>query len=420
MKTFIRVLSIGSLSVFVIFGLCASTSVFAATAPDLGSANTFSIIGQTAITSVPTSIVSGDVGMNASGASITGLTSAEVAGTIYATDLVAPSEAVLAASVQADASAAYTVNIPGLPIEGTPIAVSELNGITTSAGVYDLTGAEVTLSGGVLTLDGPGVYVFRMPFAFTSAGSINLINGARACDVFWNVGSLATINSGGAGTEFVGTILSGTGVHFGAGVTLNGRAFAIGGDVTMDSDTISGPTCVTPPSGDGGGGSSPRPRIHVEKEPTPSELLNGPGLVKYDYAVTNLGTISIQNIEVTDDVCSDVEFVSGDSDNDDRLDRDEEWMYQCTMRLATTTTNVVTAIGESISGRNTKDTDEATVVVSTPEIQIVPVVAAAITSPRLPNAGIAPREGNPFTPVLISVGILGMCIFLSLRKRQLM
>ncbi len=127
-------LPISSIAFIILFGFVFPGVIHAATAPDLGAASSFSILGQTAITNIPTSAITGDVGMNASAASITGLTSAEVAGTIFATDLIAPSEGLLVPSVQTDASAVYTVGIPGLPIEGTPIAVSELNGIIRGPG----------------------------------------------------------------------------------------------------------------------------------------------------------------------------------------------------------------------------------------------------------------------------------------------
>ena len=100
---------------------------------------------------------------------------------------------------------------------------------------------EGLLNGGVLTLDGSGVYIFRTTSTLTSSGSINLINGARACDVFWHVQDAATIN----GSSFVGTIIAKTGIHFGTGVRLDGRALAIGADVTMDTNNISGPSCAT-------------------------------------------------------------------------------------------------------------------------------------------------------------------------------
>lgn len=421
-KTF---LPISLLVVFGAFGVTQQTN--AATTPSLGAAESFSILSQTAITNVPTSVISGDVGMNTTGASITGLTSPEVGGTIFASDLFGPSEGVLVPAVQLDALTAYGVAITGQPIEGTPID-GALDGQTRGPGVYDL-GAGL-LGGGVLTLDGPGVYIFRTSSSLTSAGSINLINGARACDVYWRVDSLATINPGGPGTLFVGTIIAGTGIHFGTGAVLDGRALAIGGDVTMDSNTISGPTCVTPPPpppppptpptppvGSSGGGSSPRPKIHIEKTPTPSELPDGPGIVLYKYIVSNIGTISIENVKITDDKCNDVNFISGDTDQDEKLDRTEEWVYECSIKLLKTTTNVVTAVGESSSGKKTQDTDEATVIVKAVPAPIV-AGASTTTTPRFPNTGVAPRVENMNAWVIIPAGIIALMTFFYLRKRR--
>lgn len=210
----------------------------AAVLPVLATLDTFSILAQTAITSVPTSSISGDVGLNSFGANITGLTLGEVAGTVYSTDLASSSEGILPASVQADASTVFTSDIPSQPTNGS--IGPGLDALVISSGVYDIGAGR--LNGGILTLDGPGVYIFRASSDFISSGSINLINGARACDVFWRVETLATIN----GSSFVGTILAGTGVHFGANVALNGRALAVGGDVTMNSNTITGPSCPSP------------------------------------------------------------------------------------------------------------------------------------------------------------------------------
>ena len=227
------------LSLALIFSITGPTTTFAATDPGLGAAATFSIVAQTAITGTGT--ISGDVGLNSTGAGITALTDAMVGGTIYSTDGVAPSTAILDSAVQANLSSAND-DISG---QGSTASIGPvLDGETRTAGVYDIGAGR--LNGGVLTLDGPGIYIyiFRASSDFISSGSINLINGARACDVYWKVNTLANIN----GSSFVGTIIAGTGVHFGSDVTLNGRALALGGDVTLLNTTISGPTCATPPT----------------------------------------------------------------------------------------------------------------------------------------------------------------------------
>ena len=383
----------------------------AATLPPLGASASFSVLGQTLITGIST--ISGDVGMNSSGANITALTTPNVAGTIYATNLSAPSEGILLPAVQADALAAYTTNIPGQAIEGTPIVGGVLDAVTRGPGVYDL-GAG-TLSGGVLTLDGPGIYIFRTTTTLVSSGSINFINGARACDLFWRVGSAATIN----GTSFAGTILAGTGIHFGSNVTLDGRALAIGGDVTMLNNTISGPTCAVPPvsnTGIGGVYSMPwvMPIIDVVKNATPTFLPAGPGTVVYDYIVSNIGATAINTVTVADDKCSPVIYLSGDTNNDAILNRTEIWKYSCTSTLAVTTTNIVTATGRAFF-YTTTDTASATVTVGTttaPVASTTPIVVAATSTvviPSLPNAGVTPSDkAGSWTAIGILIGSIAL------------
>lgn len=230
------------LSIALILSISAPTTTFAATDPGLGAAATFSIIAQTAITGSGT--ISGDVGINSTGAGITALADGNVDGTIYSTDGVTPGLAILAAAVQANLS---TANGSISAQSSTASVGPTLDGETLTTGVYDIGAGR--LNGGILTLNGPGIYIFRASSDLISSGSISLINGARACDIYWQVNTLATIN----GSSFVGTIIAGTGIHFGSGVALDGRALALGGDVTLLNNTISGPTCATPSSGGGPG-----------------------------------------------------------------------------------------------------------------------------------------------------------------------
>lgn len=212
-----------------------SANVFArplnADAPSIGAANSFSVLGFTAVTNTGATTTSGDVGVW-SGTSITGLTDIVVGGAVHQTDGIAQ-------QAQADASAAVgsmTSQAATSPLLGA------LDSLTLVPGVYDI-GAG-SLGGGVLTLNGPGVYIFRASSSLTTAGSVNLINGARACDVFWYVPTQANLVSG----SFVGTIIAGTGVVFGSGVSLDGRALAIGGNVTLINDNITGPSCASAPA----------------------------------------------------------------------------------------------------------------------------------------------------------------------------
>lgn len=203
-----------------------SARPLAATAPSLGAAESFSVLGATEVTNSGPTTLSGDLGVYP-GDSITGLTDIKVGGTVHKNDAVAQ-------QAQADATAAVS-SLTGQSNTGGNLGA--LDGLVLVPGVYDL-GAG-SLGGGVLTLDGEGVFIFRASSSLTSAGSISLINGATACNVFWYVPTQANLVSG----SFVGTIIAGTGIVFGTGVSLDGRALAIGGNVTLLSNSISGPIC---------------------------------------------------------------------------------------------------------------------------------------------------------------------------------
>jgi len=205
-----------------------SARPLAASAPNLGAAGSFSILGFAAVINTGPSTLSGDLGVW-SGSSITGAATITVGGATHQTDSVAQ-------QAQSDATAADG----SLTGQASTSSLGALDSVNVGPGVYDL-GAG-SLGGGVLTLDGAGVYIFRTTSDLTTSGSISLINGATACDVYWHVATQANL----AGGSFVGTIIAGTGIVFGTNVSLNGRALAIGGSVTMDSNSITGPSCAAP------------------------------------------------------------------------------------------------------------------------------------------------------------------------------
>lgn len=205
----------------------APTKAYAATSPSLGAAGSFSILGSTSVTNTGTTTTSGDLGISP-GTSITNGGVLTVGGATHNNDATA-------IQAHADLGTAHS----DIMSQGSTSSVGPaLDGLTLVPGVYDIGAGQ--LNGGILTLSGQGVYFFRASSSFVSSGSISLIGGARACDIYWDVDTLATIN----GTSFTGTIIAGTGVHFGSGVSLDGRALARGGDVTMIGDIISGPSCA--------------------------------------------------------------------------------------------------------------------------------------------------------------------------------
>lgn len=129
------------------------------------------------------------------------------------------------------------------------------------------------------------------------------------------------------------------------------------------------------------------PLIHVTKVPSPLALAAGGGMVTYTDEVTNPGTVPLTNVRLTDNKCSPVNYVSGDTDGNLMLDPSETWTFTCQSRLTKTTVNTVIARGEA-NGLTIRDFAIATVVVAVP---------------RLPNTGV---DSNANILWEISTGIL--------------
>ncbi len=91
------------------------------------------------------------------------------------------------------------------------------------------------------------VFIFEVASTLITASdsSVVLINGAQPCNVFWQVGSSATL---GTGTTFVGTVIALASITLDTNATMSGRALARNGAVTLDSNTVSFPSCATPVS----------------------------------------------------------------------------------------------------------------------------------------------------------------------------
>lgn len=351
---------ITSVLVFVLaFGF--TNPAMAATAVNLGTADGFAVLAGSGITisgAVNTTTITGDIGSFPT-ASITGLGNAVITGTNHAGDATTQ-------SAKTALGIAYTA--AGQP---PTTIVTELGGTTKTAGVYEsLSGTfEIT---GTLTLDGLGdpnaVFIFRTGTTLVTAGASNivLINDAQACNVFWQVGSSATL--GGAST-FKGNILAITSASLGIGTNLQGRVLVQNGAVNLDTNTIAKATCIVPPvptptsTITNFGGTSVPPIISVEKVPHPLALPAGPGSVTYTYTVKNIGYVQMVDIKLVDNKCTPVNFISGDIDKDSILDIPEVWTYNCTTNLSTTTSNIATVTGRHPSGGIATDIAIATVVV---------------------------------------------------------
>jgi len=247
------------------------------TAPNLGAASTFAAFGGGAgITNMGTStVINGDIGTTGVSTSMTGFhdagagcTYAETpsnAGFVNGTIDTAPppptgacpsegTAATLAIATLAasDALAAYN-DLAGRP-GGPDPGAGQLGGLTLAPGTYTAAGGAFLLTGSDLTLDGQGdanaIWVFQMASSLTVGApgfprSVILINGAQAKNVFWQVGSAATLNGAGGGT-MVGTIIAPAGVTFSTAgnaaiTTLDGRALGLSASVTMVNTVINVP-----------------------------------------------------------------------------------------------------------------------------------------------------------------------------------
>jgi len=235
--------------------------VFAAQAPvGLGTADSFAVLAGTAVTNVPTSAIIGNVGLSpAAGSNYAGLTTPQVTGTIYAVDASGPAGSVnnpgLLTIAKADLVTAYDDAAGRSPVT----VPTELGGTTKAPGVYN-SGAGTFEITGTLILDGQGdpdaVFIFQMASTLVTAANnsiVSLINDAQACNVFWQVGSSATLETY---TTFVGTILALTSITVKTGATVDGRVLARNGAVTMDTNTITVPVCEIPTPTVGGEASA--------------------------------------------------------------------------------------------------------------------------------------------------------------------
>lgn len=195
---------------------------------NLGTAGAFAVLGGQTVTNTGPTVVTGDLGVSP-GTAVTGFPPGTVAGTVHAGDAVA-------AQAQADLVTAYDDAAARTP---AALVSGDIGGRTLTPGVYR-SGSSLGITG-TLTLDGQGdpnaVFVFQMGSTLTTAGAsaVNLINGAQVHNVFWQVGSSATL---GTNSAFSGTILALTSITVTTGVNILGRALARNGAVTLDSNII--------------------------------------------------------------------------------------------------------------------------------------------------------------------------------------
>ena len=214
-------------------------TLLAANAPPPGTELSFAVLGGSTVTNTGPSVITGNLGVHP-GTAITGFPPGLATGVTHAAD----AEALQA---QTDTTAAY-VNLAGQECD-SDLTDQDLGGMKLVPGVYCYsTSAQLT---GALTLDAGGVsdavWVFQMGSTLTTAvnSSVVLINGADPCNVYWQVGSSATL---GTTTSFVGSILALASITLNNRASVRGRVLARTAAVTLDENTIGVPTCNVPPT----------------------------------------------------------------------------------------------------------------------------------------------------------------------------
>jgi hypothetical protein len=203
----------------------------------LATAAEYSVLAATTVTNTGPSVLAGSLGVSP-GSAVVG----------FPPGIVLPPSTVQAASgpaatAQANLTIAYN-NAAGRPLDAEVPA--DLAGQTLQGGVYAATANGPLGLTGTVTLDGAGdpssVFIFQTGSTLiTGSGStVALINGAQECNVFWQVGSSATL---GTSSTFRGNILALTSVTVQTGATVAGRALARNGAVTLDTNVFTLPSC---------------------------------------------------------------------------------------------------------------------------------------------------------------------------------
>ncbi|MBE0622577.1 MAG: DUF3494 domain-containing protein [Burkholderiales bacterium] len=215
----------------------------------LGTAGNFVILAKTAVSTVPSSAITGDVGVSPAATSFltgfsltlvgtTSATSTQVTGNLYGADMTTPTNTKLTTAV-ADMETAYTDAAGRVTPDFTNFGAGEIGGQTLVPGLYTWTGGvtistDVTISGGA-----NDVWIFQIPGNLTMSAAKGVILGgnAKAKNIFWQVAGVADM---GAGAHFEGIVLSKTAITLQTGVSMNGRALAQTA-VALDQNAVTKP-----------------------------------------------------------------------------------------------------------------------------------------------------------------------------------
>ena len=274
----------GSVTALLAVGQPASAGIVPTVS--LATSANYSVLAATTVTNTNQSVLGQSVGLSPG---------TEVVG--FPPGVVLPPGVIAAANAdtlqaQSDLTAAY-VDAAGRPVEFTQVN-PDLVGQTLLPGVYAATSKGALSLSGQLVLDGQGnpnaVFIFQTDSTLiTSTGStIALINGASECNVFWQVGSSATL---GSGSLFVGNILALTSITVQSSTVVRGRALARNGAVTLDNNVFTQPSC-TPSTDLTPTATAPSTTVTTTTVPatTTTQVASTVGTIPVDVTITLPGT----------------------------------------------------------------------------------------------------------------------------------
>lgn len=246
----VRLALLAMLVMALTFGTGQMAQAAATQSPvNLGKASTFVILSKSGVTNVPTSRITGDLGVSPiAAASITGFAlvadrtntfsrSTQVNGKIYAANYASPTPANLTTAVS-NMEAAYNDAAGRKNPNFTELYAGDLSAKTLAPGLYKW-GTSVIANKNVTLAGGPNdVWIFQISGNLTLASGVNIIlsGGAQAKNIFWQVAGGAGVNLGTT-SHFEGTILAKTAIHVLTGASMNGRALAQTA-VTLDKNMI--------------------------------------------------------------------------------------------------------------------------------------------------------------------------------------
>lgn len=220
---------------------------------NLGSTANYAILAGSLVSNIPPSKVFGDIGLSpAAGSNITGFSLIEVIGTIYTVDATGPAGSTMAPTLltaaKGDLTIAYNDVVARTPVPTGPFlnpGSGNIGGLTLVTGLYkftstaSITGSDVTFSGSATD-----VWIFQIASTLTVGNGIKVVlaGGAKETNIFWQVGTSATL---GTNSVFKGTIIAAQSITLNSGAMLDGRALASNAAVTISTSTVTRPSSAT-------------------------------------------------------------------------------------------------------------------------------------------------------------------------------